>query len=541
MYVPPVVRSHFPNIGRVRVIRTWLVIALSVGGLIVPARASIALSPPQVGVNAHLMWTTMSSSERTTVLDRLQVAGADWVRVDVAWRSFEEDCKGCRAAWYIDRADAVVDAARAHRMKVLLMVHQTPGWANGGRAENVPPDRPGDFGDFMEWLARHFKDRVAAYEIWNEPDLDRFWSGSIAQYVDLLRAAYPRVKQGDSGARVVIAGTTYNNTPWLTRTLELGAGPYFDVVATHPYMGIADQPPETPDTAGDDIFVMDHVAAVHDLIPNKPIWFTEFGWSSHPNTGSEANWDRGVTEAQQADFLRRAVAFIANEHPYVGVMFWYNERDEGWSDDLQDRHYGLLYQDLSPKPAYTAFRDVAGGLGASTLLSDVAVRPVPVVERTKVVFRLGEAAVVSIAIEDAAGGTVRILRSGVRYSAGLQTVRWNRRDESGNDVPAGRYTAHVEATGTSLSDEADEPFAVAAKILLTRRGPSPDDVTVEVDTAVAWIDGTGDRYRLRLSDGRIVEIAPGRSAVRWFRNAGRVRYRAIGDRSFRGVIRVRPT
>ena len=62
---------------------------------------------------------------------------------------------------------------------------------------------------------------------------------------------------------------------------------------------------------------------------DKPIWFTELGWSSHPNTGGEAPWELGVTKQQQADYLVRAAEMIACRFPYVEQIFWYAERNLG--------------------------------------------------------------------------------------------------------------------------------------------------------------------------------------------------------------------
>ena len=54
---------------------------------------------------------------------------------------------------------------------------------------------------------RHFAGQVAAYEIWNEPNVSAFWSPtpSTAAYVNLLKAAYPAIKAADPSA-VVLAG-----------------------------------------------------------------------------------------------------------------------------------------------------------------------------------------------------------------------------------------------------------------------------------------------------------------------------------------------
>lgn len=351
--------AALPNGGTMRRYLLVATITLLVASANSTSTSAVArtTSLPAFGSVFHGMWGQYTDEQRIVVLDKLAAAGVRWVRIDFGWSSFEPQAKGVYAQWYIDRTQFLLDAAKARGIKVLAMLWRTPAWANGGKGVYDPPTNPKDYGDFVAWFGQRFRDQVAAYEIWNEPDLLSFWTGTQEQYVGLLKAAYPRLKAVDPRAPVLIAGTTYNRTPWLAAALSLGAGPYFDVVATHPYMGIADQPPETPDTTGKNIWLMDHAAAVHKLIPNKPIWFTEFGWSSHENTGGEKNWQRGVSEATQADYLVRAIEFVRMKHPYVEVMFWYAERDEMWQSTLHKRHYGLLYEDLKPKPAYMALNE----------------------------------------------------------------------------------------------------------------------------------------------------------------------------------------
>jgi polysaccharide biosynthesis protein PslG len=320
---------------------------------------------PAVGVQLHAMWNDYSDAQRLQVLDRIAAAKLQWVRIDVGWSSFQERCRACRSDWYVDRAELVVDAARRRGLRVLFTIWRTPPWANGGAGELAPPTRPGDFGRFMAWLAHRFRGRVSAYEIWNEPDSPDFFTGSVGQYAALVRAAYPAVKAADPKAQVVLGGPIHNNTDWLRAVYQAGVQGSFDVLATHPYTGPSDLPPEAPDRRGDNIYLLTHVAAVHALMVangdgDKPVWFTEFGWSSHPNTGREANWARGVTLQQQADYTVRAIRLVASRFPYVTNMILYNERNRATGNRQLD-NYGILNRDLSEKPVYAALRSYLSG------------------------------------------------------------------------------------------------------------------------------------------------------------------------------------
>ena len=93
---------------------------------------------------------------------------------------------------------------------------------------------------------------------------------------------------------------------------------------------------------------------------DKPIWFTEFGWSSHENWNGAPNWQLGVTPDQQGQYLVRAIQYTKAHYPYVSNMFWYGERNQTGADP-QNANYGLLTNDLSEKPAYWALKNYLAG------------------------------------------------------------------------------------------------------------------------------------------------------------------------------------
>lgn len=313
---------------------------------------------PTVGVQFHCTWSQYSDATRRAVMEKMAAAGVKSVRVDVAWQSLQPKRRGV-SRWHVRLVDRCVNIARANGMSVLGTLHGTPGWANRGRGGTTPPTRVRDFARFARWSARHFRGRIGAWEIWNEPDYKVFFNGSTRKYVKLLRAAYPAIKKGDPNALVVTGGVVHNNDRWLADAYKAGAKGAFDVVATHPYQGLGDAAPETIDTGGD-WWLMTHVKAVHELMArqgdgSKPIWFTEFGWSVHDNTPTMPAWQRGVSAEVQAQYLVRAIALVRTRYPYVERMYWYKERAVR-GDDFHRAGYGLLKTDLTPRPAYWALK-----------------------------------------------------------------------------------------------------------------------------------------------------------------------------------------
>ena len=296
-------------------------------------------------------------TKRQEIATKLAAAGVRSVRIDLGWPSLEPRRRKV-SRWHVRLADRCVNLARSQGMDVLATILWTPDWANGGRGATAPPTRIADFAWFSRWAARHFRGRVAAWEIWNEPNDKAFWRGSVRRYVRLLRAAYPAIKKGDPNAAVVFGGTVHNDDGYLRAAYRAGARGAFDVMATHAYQGVADAPPETADTG--DPWLLTHVSAVHELMTRhgdggKPIWFTEFGWSAHDNRPDLPPWRRGVSAEAQAAYLTRAFSLIGRQYPYVAKAFWYKDAARPGEDEV-DSGYGLLKMDLSPRPAYWALK-----------------------------------------------------------------------------------------------------------------------------------------------------------------------------------------
>jgi polysaccharide biosynthesis protein PslG len=335
------------------------------------AEAVTAGDLPAIGAQFHGMWTDYTDAQRVEVLDKLAAAHVGWVRLDVSWAMLQPDGPDEYSTWGVDFVDRVVDMAHDRGLKVMVLFWLTPGWANGAAGERVLPTHVSDYANAARWAAAHFAGRVQAWEVWNEPNQDTFMRGTDpVAYTKLLKAAYPAFHEGDPATTVIFGGPAYNDTQWISKCYAAGAHGYFDAMATHPYMGVADEAPETPDDGT--MWTLTHVAAVHALMKtngdeSKPIWFTEFGWSSHTNHGIDFssgadNWLHGVSETVQADYLVRAIKLVRNQFPYVTHMFWYSERNVDTSN-VQNANYGLMSHDLTPKPSYYALQQFLADTG----------------------------------------------------------------------------------------------------------------------------------------------------------------------------------
>ncbi|MGQ9502498.1 MAG: cellulase family glycosylhydrolase [Anaerolineae bacterium] len=291
-----------------------------------------------------------------------------WAKGYVNWETVEP--RRGRYRW-VD-PDNTVAAFQSHQLRILLRVHGTPAWARPpGTFLSYPPDNMEDFGHFMEELARRYRGQVAAYEIWNEPNLNYEWGyldPDPERYTQMLQTAFRAVKAVDPQALVISGGlaTTGQGSPtamgdleFLERMYAAGARGYFDAMGSHPYP--FGNPPDYRDTWG---LSLERVAEQHQVMLAHgdlatPVWITELGWVLHTSWNLVEHEAIGVNELEQASYLSRAYEKIRTEWPWVRGLFIFNLDFSAvpWYTAAEPmRWYAVLNPDRTPRPAYTSIR-----------------------------------------------------------------------------------------------------------------------------------------------------------------------------------------
>jgi hypothetical protein len=341
------------------VLATTAVIASGFAVTASPASANVnPATTPDLGVQFHAMWSSYTDTQRIDVLNKMHAYGVTTVRIDVSWAMLQPTNSTTYDAWGTSFVDNVINLSIARGITPLITLWLTPGWANNNAGEHVLPTNVADYARVAQWAAARWTNKVVGWEVWNEENSPDFLVGANpVAYTNLLRAAYPAFHAGYAPTTVVFGGVQYNDNTWLAQAYAAGAHGYFDVMATHPYMGVANLSPNTADDGT--MYTFTHAVAVRNLmVANgdgaKSLWFTEFGWSTHANPAGTPNWGLGVTEAVQAQYLTNAIALIRATMPYVGKVYWYTERDSAAEGTLQNSNYGLLRSDQSLKPIMVA-------------------------------------------------------------------------------------------------------------------------------------------------------------------------------------------
>ena len=246
----------------------------------------------------------------------------------VAWPSLEPQ----KDHWNLKELDLYIEAAKEHQVEILLPLGLSPQWASShpdeksayGLGNAAGPARLGAWQDYVRTLATRYKGRVRAYEIWNEPNLKQFYSGSIPEMLQLAGAAYTIIKEIDPQAVVCSPSATGpDGVHWLDQYLEQGGGKYADVIGFHFYTN-----PEPPE---DMLPLIQHVKAVmHKYnVSNMPLWNTETGWAIEnrlsvvPAAPASVKFNSVVlSEERAAAYLART--YILNWAESVQRLYWYS-------------------------------------------------------------------------------------------------------------------------------------------------------------------------------------------------------------------------
>jgi len=316
-----------------------------------------AQADPSIGINIH-------APERERLgylLDRVTEAGIGWVRIDFVWADVEPEPGAAR--WR--RYDELVAAARDRGIHILALVGYTPAWATEGAEISGVPRKVSDWSDFCYRAAARYRGSIDHWEIWNEPNLARFWSGGREGYVEkilipaatAIRAANPEAQIGGPAlAHHVADGRDWPG--WLLDVLS-AAGDRLDFLTHHAYdpddpTGVLARLTVTTPYGADPTRWSVVPPSLREVLAvagfDGPVWLTETGWTS-------TRLDESRQAVAYARFLELWRGVDASP-PWPERVFFYELQDD---PDPHVPKWGLLRPGGRPKAAYFALRDWIGG------------------------------------------------------------------------------------------------------------------------------------------------------------------------------------
>jgi len=382
----------------------WIVTSLV---LLVQPTTLVAAPDQPTRLNAFGLNTYFSGLERLpqnrnddlgALINATRDLGARWIREEISWANLEPG----KGVFNWGLMDAALTQAAQAGFGIIGMLLTTPGWArvsdcnsritrNGGALNYwCPPANPQDFADFVAAAVERYdgdgindapgSPRVAAWQIWNEPNNWATWPGEAHEYGAILAAGYAAAKAADPTALVATGGVyvfdggtrTGGNRDGLeflgaAFTAVPAAQTSFDALAIHPYM-----PDTAPDRAGlyGLVSLWGRIANTRGWLdakrgPNVPIWISELGWSTCTASSPVCK-----TEQEQANYLVRSYGIALA----LGVQHinWFQLEDKfdspasdlwGNAAILRNRNQGY-----SRKLAANAYATLTAQLGTATFI-----------------------------------------------------------------------------------------------------------------------------------------------------------------------------
>lgn len=133
---------------------------------------------PGYGFEAYLWWKPEIA---TRDLGLIREAGFKWVKQTFAWRDIEIE----QGTYDWSRADQVVFlATEVFTRNLIARLDREPYWDRrdyplGQGIAAGPPRHLQHFFDFCAAIAARYKGKIAAYQVWNEPNLAREWGACL--------------------------------------------------------------------------------------------------------------------------------------------------------------------------------------------------------------------------------------------------------------------------------------------------------------------------------------------------------------------------
>jgi hypothetical protein len=355
----------------------FLVTALAV---LIPMHAANAADPlpgsslpANLGVAAHYKTPQRIPAYNAATFDSIAQAGISLVRFLPDWQSIETT----RGNYDFSYPDWLIEqfASRGIRPVIALGLNN-PLYGVNTRI-NTEEQRQA-FAAFVRAMARRYKGRQFIWEVWNEPNIPSFWkpkpgetlsrTDAITEYLALLDAVIPVLREEDPGALIIGPAASNYNTTWLQQALSRNLLANLDGLSVHPYQ--AEKPPE--------LVIAQH-AQVRGWIPapqrDKPVFFTEWGYST--GVGPQE-----VSLARQADYVQRMTLLAL----MLGIRgnFVYSLTDA--STDASSAEpctranacYGLFTRySGQPKPAFDALRSLATQLSGYSYVARTVISSSP--------------------------------------------------------------------------------------------------------------------------------------------------------------------
>jgi hypothetical protein len=322
----------------------------------------------RVGLSGHTVW--LQPRLQAASLRRAREGGVDWIREDFSWSTVERTPG--RYDWRVQ--DELMRNAARVGMHVLALATYAPGWASGhAESDKFPPLDPAGYARFVrELVLRYGKGGtfwrsnprlspvpITAVELWNEPWHYAFWGpepdpSAYAKLVRLaaeaIKAVHPEVDVLAVGDLSQYRGDGTRGVDWLAQLLAVDPALWRSGLVNGWTVHLYTETRDPMDSTTPQRWRFDRILLTRALVraagAGKPIWVTEFGWS----TSSGRSID--VSEETQARYVHDALwRTVKQWRSFVVRSFVFDWGNPGPADG-----YNLIRPDRSARPAWLAVK-----------------------------------------------------------------------------------------------------------------------------------------------------------------------------------------
>ncbi|MDX1995380.1 MAG: cellulase family glycosylhydrolase [bacterium] len=315
-----------------------------------------------------------------THMDWVQLMGFTHVKQVFAWQDIEPNSD----EWHFALGDRMLDELERRNIQIVARLSDAPDWAHpslppveSGAYIDAPPDDVADYADFCGTIAERYHGRIAAYQIWNEPNLAREWGGRTPEagaYVELLRVCSEAIRAADPDAVIISAGlaptggltlegqvVAVPDDVFLQALYDLNFQQYMDVLGAHaPGYEFPEYGPEDAERDGRGRWAT--FRRIEDLrrimIENddaaRQIAILEFGYTTD-QVNESYQW-YAVDVVDQARLLVRAYEYAAQHwRPWVGLMTVIYIPDPEWTAEDEQYWWSITDPTMNTiRPAFAA-------------------------------------------------------------------------------------------------------------------------------------------------------------------------------------------
>ena len=284
--------------------------------------------------------------------------GVRWTRGSRDWSRIEKEKGNFDFSGYESQIDS---ACKAGLKIVVTLAYSNPWLYPEGKSKRyISPENIPHFLNYVEEMVNHFRGRVDVWNVWNEPNLKKFWNGPNKDYYELSRQTVQKIRELDPDAYIL--GGSFLRVPrrFIKKMYRAGGMENLDGLSFHPY---------ALNPAGSMRLTDKFFRIMSDINFTGDVWIDEIG---HPTGG---RYPHRVSLEGLPSHVVKSMTGAATRN--INALLWYQlfdtyNKDKVPPEKMKDseRFFGLVYPDYTRKSGGWAYELCARYLPGSRYAPD---------------------------------------------------------------------------------------------------------------------------------------------------------------------------